>query len=330
MRRLITTSMLAALVILGGRHLSRAQDTDSPPPPVPAPTPLPPGAGDDAPQAPPPAPKATDDDAARSDPEALALLAAAAERQGGEALAATGALRSFRIEFAAIKVWRWTQNEAGTWNSANEVFDSMAIDWMRNPGKDSSLRTFWEINGKKIWRAVHPPRGVFWLSDGKEITILTEGTHDADREEVLLQRRLSETLLDVAVLHKLRNDGSVWTMVDDAAYEGLALHRTPAPGTTGLTFTIWLDTATKDPHHVRVEPVANGAPTMHYELRYQDDLPASIFYVKGADLRFPREVGVLEEYPGIAPHKVMNFFVRNVTFNAVETSAFKPRSTLGH
>ena len=108
-----------------------------------------------------------------------------------------------------------------------------------------------------------------------------------------------------------------------------ALRRTPAPAKGGLTFTLWLDPETKDPHHVRVEPVDDGAPLMHYELRYEDGLSEEIFSVRGADLRFPREIKVFEEYEGIAPREAMSFFVKNVTFNAVEPMTFAPKSTLG-
>jgi hypothetical protein len=310
-----SAAVLAPLVIFTGGLVSLLQDK-----PAPAPPPPPPATEERAPEAP------------KSDPEALAILEAAAKRQGGASLAVPGALRSFRIEFGNIKIWRHTRNSEGQWTSMNEAASVMAIDWMRHEGKPSSLRTFWEINGKKVWRAVYGERGtngIFWLSDGKEVTPLNEGTHDADREEVVLHRRLSETLLDVAVLHKMRADGSIWTRVDDPAYDGVALRRTPAPGTAGLTFTIWLDEQTRDPHHVRVEPIESDAPTMHYALRYQDDLPASVFSVKGAELRFPREVGVHESYEGIPKRQVMNMFVDHVIFNEVKVTDFAGKSTLG-
>ena len=311
MRRLLMTAVPAALLFAAGLSVSHAQDTPDPvPPPQPAPT----------------EPAKPDATPTKSDPEALKLLTAAAERQGGVELAPVDAMQSFSVEFKAIKVYRWTQSDSGEWIKANEAFEDMAIDWMRNPGKESSIRTFWEINGQKVWRAYNSVRDVYWLSDGTDVTILSPGTHDADREEVQLHRRLSETLLDVAVLRKMLTDGSVWKMSDDETYPGLAVRRTPAPSKGGLTFTIWLGAETKDPRHVRVEPVEEGAPLMHYELTYQDGLPENIFSVKGAELRFPRKIVVFEEFAGIPPRIVMEFFVKRVSFNAVEPTTFAPKT----
>lgn len=311
MRRLVTTALFAFLVLVAGRQMSLAQDTPVPPPPAPR--------------------SETEVEAPKSDPEALELLAQAAARQGGETLAAPESMQSFHVEFRNLKVWTHVRNDDGSWTSANEAVQQLDIDWKRNAGLASSLRTFWELNGRKVWRAVNvqAARTVFWLSDGADVTILSEGTHDADREEVLLHRRLSETLLDVAVLHKMRTDGSVWKRVADDTYEGPALHRTPAPGSSGLTFTIWLDPETKDPRHVRVEPVEADAPEMHYALTYQDDLPANLFSVEGATLRFPRKITVRERYEGIPLREVMEMFVKRVVFNQVDAATFLPKSTLG-
>jgi hypothetical protein len=264
----------------------------------------------------------------KSDPVALELLSRAAKRQGGAGLATPGGLNSFFVTFGRILVWRWTQGDDGNWTSLSDEVSKMDITWMRHEGKPSSLRTFWELNGRGVTRAVYNARsqnGYYWLYDGKQLSSITEETHPDDYAEVNSHRRLSEALIDVAVLAKLAQDGSVWTVVEDTAHPGPALRRTPPAKTGGLTFTMWLDEKTDDPRFVRVEAVDKQAPTMHYELRYQDDLPKEAFSVAGAKLRFPREVVVQEQYAGTPIRQVMQLWVTRVVFNAVdEKAAFAP------
>jgi len=277
-------------------------------------------------EAPPPQ-AASDKDAAprTSDEAALKLLAAAAKRQGGASLAQPAGLESFFVDFGRILVWRWSKGEDGKWNGLPEEVSAMNISWMRHDEKPSSLRTYWELNGRKVTRAVSGRHDYYWLDAGKQTAHITPEAHPDDYAEVQSHRRLSETLIDVAVLATLEKDGSIWTTVDDAAYPGHALHREPAPGAGGLTFTIWLDKKTNDPRHVRVEPVAKDAPTMLYELTYNDELPKELFSVSGAKLRFPREVIVEEKHEGAPKHRVMHLYVKRVAFNAVdEKAAFAP------
>ncbi len=263
---------------------------------------------------------------AKSDPAALKLLATAASRQGGASLAKPGGLESFFVEFGRIRVWRWSKGDDGKWNGLPEEVSKMNISWMRHAGKPSSLRTFWELNGRQVTRAVSGRNDDYhWLDDGSQVSAITKETHPDDYAEVESHRRLSEALIDVAVLAKLQNDGSIWKLSADTTFAGRALRRTPSASTGGLTFTMWLDEKTGDPRHIRVEPVDESAPLMIYEFTYQDDLSKEIFSVAGAKLRFPRQVVVEEQYKGTPKHKVMHLYVRRVAFNAVdEKAAFAP------
>ncbi len=298
-RHLITLPVLALSVSLMGSVMCFAQDTGR-------------GGARAAPAQP------------KSDVHALAVLEVAAAEQGGEALAKPGGLTNFRVEFSRVQVQQAKRQDDGSIVYGTNEASALEIDWMRNEGgKPSSLRTYWKIDGKEITRAVMGDEDYYWLFDGTETTQLQESVHPDDVDEIHLHRRLSETLLDVAVLHKLVGDGSVWRNVDDPLHAGTALHRTPPARSGGLTFTLWIDNDTSIVTHVRVEPIEKAASTLHYELGYMKDRPV----VSGADLRFPQHVIVHEQRPtDKEPKKVMELRLKRVFFNtkAVNADTFAP------
>ena len=274
----------------------------------------------DTPDRPVPAPAAAEKPG-ESDSVALAYLEEAAETQGGAALAAPGALRSFRVEFSRGEVRQAKKQVDGTTFYAWEELSRLEIDWKRNAGKPSSLRTFWEMNGKVLTLAVIGDEDYYWENDGQQTTQIQEATHPDDVDQIHRYRRLSESLLDVAVLHKLRQDGSIWTRVEDTAHEGIALRRTPPEGGNGLKLTIWIDPNSSEVKHVRLDPIEDGASTLHYELAYMKDRPV----VSGADLRFPQHVIVHEQrIAEQRPQKVMELRLQKVFFNAVADDVFYP------
>ncbi len=260
-----------------------------------------------------------------SDKKALQYVEAAAKRQGGEALARTGGLNSFRLEFGRVIVQRQIPQEDGSVVYGTDEAEALAIDWMRHADAQPSLKTRWVLNGRTTTRAVFGPRDYYWLHDGDELTAINAETHPADYEDIALHRRLSRTLLDVAVLRKLLVDGSVWKMVDDPYYPGVAVKRLPpANDSTALTFTLWLDLETQDPYAVRVEPIEKGASILHYRLGYLPGYPK----IEGAKIRFPQRVTVMEQrIKEQEPKLALDLFLRKVAFNGVTEDSFKPPRT---
>jgi len=299
--RLLVHAGLAALVFAAANTVSPTenapgQDSDDAPPAVPV--------------------------VKKSDEKAIEYLNQAIARQGGAALARVGGLASFRLEFGRVIVQRRKEQEDGTVVYATEEAERLDIDWMHHDESESSLKTQWELNGRVTTRAVFGPRAYYWMHDGETFTAISAQTHEDDVAEIQQHRRLSRALIDVAVLKKLTTDGSVWKLLEDPYYPGIALKRTPPRTATGaLTFTLWLDRRTMDPYAIKVEPIERGASILHYRLTYVPGYPK----IDGAEIRFPQRVTVLEQrIPAQEPKMAMDLWLRRVAFNGVDRKAFAP------
>ncbi len=275
---------------------------------------------EDGPAAPPPPPPA---EPATSDEAALRLLRAAVERQGGKELADAGALRSFRVEFGRVKAFVEDDSESASGvKSGSGELSEFVIDWLHHDDAASSLRTSWvtSADGKRVAQAVIGTRDAFWISADGVTQNVTRDSHPEDVEQLLAQRRLTEALLDVAVLRKMLADGSVWKSVTDAAHPGTALRREPPKG-SGLHLTLWFDAETLDPRWVRVEPSEADAATLHYEFEYDAERPK----VSGATLRFPFKTHVFEQKAKDAPlRRTLDLYAAAVKFNTLTLSDFAP------
>jgi hypothetical protein len=117
-------------------------------------------------------------------------------------------------------------------------------------------------------------------------------------------------------------DGSRWKLVDDPAYAGTALRRTPPAGSDQpLRLTLWVDPKSSDVTAAKLSPNQPGESTMTYSLDYHADLPK----VKDGVLRFPfhfrvREQRVAEQ----EPMDVMEAWASEASFNDVPDAEFKP------
>ena len=326
----------AAVFMLVGTLSSRTDAQDAPPAPleppkeetppapvVPAPAPTP-----AEPEAPPPSvrlgpdgePLPTDEE----DAAARKLLAAAAEHQGGATLAAPdGKLESFHIQFHKVTVFR--PREDGTRQKMDSESPGLIVDW-----KGQQIRTEWHLTGEgPVTRGVMmrtKPDGTAaeypWLFDGKKTIGLKNAGFEKDLEEVGRDRKIVKALLEVAVLRGLLADGSRWKVVDDPAFQGTAVRRTPpASAETPLKLTLWFDPKTHDVTGAKLAPNEPGESTMYYGLEYHPDFPK----VKDGVLRFPFKFKVREQrIAEQEPMDVMEAHAESASFNDVEDAAFKP------
>ena len=352
MRRSHTLALtLAALLSVGGT-LSSAANAQEVPPQEPAPAPqnapepqdppaVPPGeapapvlpapdgegapaaAGEPAtvdsePTAAPDTPTAEEDAAARE------LLTAAAARQGGATLAAPGgSLDSFRIVFHKVTLWR--PDAQGGRSRVDSESPGLIVYW-----KGGQIRTDWRLVGDKpVVRGVmhrRKPDGTTadypWLFDGKATTSLLNAAYKKDREEIDRDRKIADALIQVAVLRAMLTDGSTWKVVDDPAFEGTAIRRTPPAGSaTPLRLTLWLDPATRDVTGAKLAPNEPGESTMFYGLAYHPEFPK----VKDGVLRFPFKFTVREQRVAEQePFPVMEAMASEASFNDVPDSDFVP------
>ncbi len=304
--RLFRTSaaLVGALALLTWAPGARAEPPDESSPEEPAP--------------PDPAPEAE-----KSDPEALEYLRKAAERQGAGSLALVDGVQSFNVLFHTVWVVQEQVQEDGTvqrTSATSDVF-GMEIDWMA-PDK---IRTRWVIDGETTLRGSFKKANgleIYWLNDGKETTPLTGPRYEKDREELQRDRRTVRALLDVAVLHKMLVDGSVWKLASDPLpYEAdgshVALRRKPPASDTedgrSLALTLWLERTKLDPVAVRLEAAKPGAPTLYYQMSFHNEFPQ----VEGTDnVRFPFHVIVWEQHgPAGELSKILELKAAKVRFN---------------
>jgi hypothetical protein len=260
------------------------------------------------------------DRATASDPEAVALLRRAAARQGGAELE----VQSFRAEFGRVKMVRERVREDGSVLRTQVESDppGMLVDW-----KQGSLRTNWSFDGTRTVRAWNAPRKTAWIVTGEEtrLRLLSPERDAQDVEQLEQHREIVGTLLDLALLGRMLDDGSVWTRVPEerlAPYErypGVALHRRPADPARQVEFTVWIDPESLDPRAAVVPPSEPGASILHYELRYHATLPP----VDGAELRFPFEVKVREQrVVEQEPMPILEVSVRRLVVNQVRDDVF--------
>ena len=342
MRRSRPFALVAALAVAAAGLVSPrsdAQDTPPAPPEVPpAPPadepPVPPKAPDEpkapeepAPPAQPEGPQADPVPTDEEDAAARAFLAVAAERQGGKMLAAPdGKLESFHIVFHKVTLHRVVEKEGG--GVSRQTIDSetpgLIVDW-----KGGQIRTEWRLMGETpVIRGVMLRKkrdGTFgdypWLFDGTQTKSLLNAGYEKDLAEVERDRKIVKALLEVAVLRSMLTDGSRWKVVEDAAFPGTAIRRTPpASAATPLRLTLWFDAATHDVAAARLSPNEPGESTMYYGLEYHADFPK----VKDGVLRFPFKFRVREQrIPEQEPMDVMTAMAGEASFNDLSDETFK-------
>lgn len=317
-RPLILTAALVftGVVILSPLPDGRAQD--APPAETPAETPKEPAAA-----AVPEGPTDEQDAAARK------ILEAAAERQGGARLAPPdGSLDSFHITFHKVTLHRLITNADGT--TKRQKIDSetpgLIVDW-----KGGQIRTEWYMSGERpvVRGVMHngtkadgSVKEFSWLHDGTDVKSLSNKGYEKDLSEIQRDRKVVKALLDAAVLRRMLTDGSRWEIVEDAAFPGTALRRTPPKSAeTPLRLTLWIDTATRDVVGARLAPNEAGESTMFYGFAYVDGIPE----VKDEVLRFPARFRVMEQRDGeTEPVDVMDAVAAKASFNDVADEAFRP------
>lgn len=308
----------ALLVFTLGTLVSSPSDAQDAPPPAEAPRPEAAPAADPGP---------TD----AEDAEARKVLEAAADRQGGRSLAPPdGRLESFRVLFGKVTLYR-------DGKSMDSEEDGLEVAW-----KDGQIRTTWRLQGDRpVARGLQHRRkrdgtmGEYrWLHDGTTAVALTDDARFAkDRDQLDRDRQIVAALLDVAILHRLLADGSRWKLVEDPAYAGTALRRTPPVGAkTPLRVTLWIDPKTQDVTAAKLSPNEPGESTMYYELHYHDEHPQLSGPVAEDGTRqpspltrFPFKFRVFEQrVEEQKPMRVMDAFARAVSFNALRDEDFAP------
>ncbi|MCE9637879.1 MAG: hypothetical protein K8T90_19435 [Planctomycetes bacterium] len=262
------------------------------------------------------------------DAAARKLLTAAADHQGGATLSAPdGKLESFHVVFHKVTVFR--PRDDGTRQKMDSETPGLIVDW-----KGQQIRTEWHLTGEgAVIRGVEtrksPRDGSMveraWLFDGTKSALLTPQLFAKDLEEVSRDRKIVKVLLEVAVLRAMLSDGSRWKIVDDPAFEGVSVRRTPpANAETPLKLTLWLDQKTNDVTGAKLAPNEPGESTMYYGLSYHPEFPK----VKGDVLRFPFKFKVREQrIAEQEPMDVMEAAASEVSFNDVEDATFKPPVT---
>jgi hypothetical protein len=161
-----------------------------------------------------------------------------------------------------------------------------------------------------------------WLFDGEATKSLLNPGYEKDREEIERDRRIVRALLQVAVIRSMLADGSRWKVVEDTAFTGTALRRTPPAGVeTPLRLTLWVDPKSADVTAAKLAPNEPGESTMYYGLDYNADFPK----VKDGVLRFPfrfkvREQRIVEQ----EPVDVMEATASEASFNDVADGDFRP------
>jgi hypothetical protein len=280
------------------------------------------------PQPAPAAEPAADAPTDEEDAAARKVLDAAAQRQGGASLAAPeGRLDSFRLVFHKVTIHRTKENADGTVtrNRIDSESPGLIVHW-----KGGQVKTEWHLTGEKpVIRGVMDRTksdgtraDLAWLQDGTKTTLLLGDQYAKDREEIERDRRIVRALLQAAVLRSMLTDGSRWKLVDDPAYAGTALRRTPPAGSDQpLRLTLWVDPKSSDVTAAKLSPNQPGESTMTYSLDYHADLPK----VKDGVLRFPfhfrvREQRVAEQ----EPMDVMEAWASEASFNDVPDAEFKP------
>lgn len=261
------------------------------------------------------------------DAAARAILEAAAKRQGGEKLAAPeGKLESFHVVFRKIRLFRTKQGADGS--STRQRIDSeepgLIVDW-----KGPQLRTEWYIQGERpvirgVWQRPKPDGTTAddpWLFDGTDVKSLRNEGYQNDLAELDRDRRIVQAMLEVAVLRTLLHDGSRWKIVDDPAFDGTCVRRTPPAGVpTPLRLTLWIDPKSKDVAAAKLAPNEPGESTMYYGFSYVDGIPT----VKGDVLRFPAAFRVQEQrIAEQKPMDVMEAYPQEASFNDVDDAVFR-------